>query len=117
MIGLKFSINLRYEAMHHAGDFTFNIHGAQTPRQTIVGEQLPINQPVEPVVYSDPTYGCHYMRLKAEPGLFTVHYDATVDIDQLFIAIDAVDDLANGLMVPRFCTDALSTHGEPATLQ
>src|SRR5579862_5039802 len=80
MIRLKFSIALQYEVADYASDFIFNIHAAQTRSQTVVTEALQISQPVAPVIYTDPTYGSRYMRLKAEPGLLSVRYDATVDI-------------------------------------
>jgi transglutaminase-like putative cysteine protease len=80
MIRLKFSIDLKYEIADYASDFIFNIHAAQTRCQSVVSEALHLSQPVEPVIYTDPTYGSRYMRLKAEPGEFAVRYDATVDI-------------------------------------
>ena len=80
MIRLKFSIDLKYEIVDYASDFVFNIHAAQTRRQTIVTEALHVSQPVTPVVFTDPTHGTRYMRLKAEPGDLTVRYEATVDI-------------------------------------
>ncbi len=79
MIRLKFSIALKYEVVDFASDFIFNIHAAHTRCQTVVNEALNLSQPVEPVVYIDPTYGTRFMRLKAEPGVLTVRYDATVD--------------------------------------
>src|SRR4051812_25434961 len=80
MIRLKFSIDLRYEIADFASDFIFNIHAAHTRCQTVVSEALQISQPVTPVVYIDPTYGSRYMRLRAEPGVLAIRYDATVDI-------------------------------------
>ena len=80
MIRLKFSIGLKYEIADYASDFIFNIHAAHTRCQTVVTEALHISQQVVPVIYTDPTYGTRYMRLKAEPGELTVRYDATVDI-------------------------------------
>ena len=80
MIRLKFSIDLKYEVADYASDFIFNIHAAQTRCQTVVCEALHLSQPVVPVIYTDPTFGTRYMRLKAEPGEFAVRYDATVDI-------------------------------------
>jgi transglutaminase-like putative cysteine protease len=80
MIRLRFSIDLRYEIADFASDFIFNIHAAQTRCQTVVSEALQLSQPVTPVVYIDPTYGSRYMRLRAEPGVLAVRYDATVDI-------------------------------------
>lgn len=80
MIRLKFAIELKYEISDYASDFIFNIHAARTRCQSVVSEQLDLSQPVVPVIYTDPTYGSRYMRLKAEPGLLAVRYDATVDI-------------------------------------
>jgi len=80
MIRLKFSIGLKYEIADYASDFIFNIHAAHTRCQTVVTEALFISQQVTPAIYTDPTYGTRYMRLKAEPGELTVRYDATVDI-------------------------------------
>jgi transglutaminase-like putative cysteine protease len=80
MIRMKFAVDLRYEIADYASDFIFNIHAAKTHCQTLVAEQLQLSQPVVPVIYSDPTYGSRYMRLKAEPGQLAVHYEATVDI-------------------------------------
>ena len=80
MIRLKFSIDLKYEIADYASDFIFNIHAAHTRCQTVVSEALHLSQPVVPVIYTDPTYGTRYMRLKAEPGELAVRYDATVDI-------------------------------------
>jgi transglutaminase-like putative cysteine protease len=80
MIRLKFAIELKYEIADYASDFIFNIHAAQTRCQSVVSEQLHLNQPLVPVIYTDPTYGTRYMRLRAEPGRLAVRYDATVDI-------------------------------------
>src|SRR5258706_2204785 len=79
MIRLKFSIALKYEIADYASDFIFNIHAAHTRCQTVVAEALHISPQVAPAIYTDPTYGTRYMRLKAEPGELAVRYDATVD--------------------------------------
>lgn len=80
MVRMKFAVDLRYEIADYASDFIFNIHAAKTCCQTLVAEQLRLSQPVVPVIYTDPTYGSRYMRLKAEPGQLAVHYEAMVDI-------------------------------------
>ncbi len=80
MIRLTFSIGLQYEVAGYASDFIFNIHAAKTRYQSVVTEALTISQPVAPVIYTDPTYGTRYLRIKAEPGPLAVRYDATVDI-------------------------------------
>ena len=80
MIRLKFSVSLKYEVVDFASDFIFNIHAARTACQTVVDEALHIDQPVVPLMYIDPASGSRFMRLKAEPGVLAVRYDATVDI-------------------------------------
>lgn len=91
MIRLKFDIKLSYEIADSESDFIFNIHAAQTHHQSVVIEQLYLSQPVTPVVYTDPTYGTRYMRLKAASGPLTVCYEATVDISHHF---DSPENLA-----------------------
>ena len=80
MIRLKFAIDLHYEILDNPSDFIFNIHAAQTRCQSVAVEKLSISQPVEAVVYTDPTYGTRYLRVRGDPGNLDVHYEATVDI-------------------------------------
>lgn len=84
MIRLKFAIELAYEIADDASDFVFNIHAAQTPSQSVIAEAVFVSQPVEQVIYTDPTYGSRYMRLRAQPGSLKVRYDTTVDINHHF---------------------------------
>ena len=80
MIRLQFSIALNYDIAHFPGDFIFNIHAAPTSHQTVVWENLLINQPVEHVIYADPACGSRLMRLTANPGPLNIQYSATVDL-------------------------------------
>lgn len=81
MIRLHFSISLHYQIANQASDFIFNIHAARTPHQTVVAESTDINPPSAVPVYTDDICGTRFMRLKADPGLLTVRYEATVDIN------------------------------------
>ena len=81
MIRLNFTIDLKYEIAEAPADFVFNIHAAQTPRQTVVSETLTVSQPVLPQVFVDAASANRYTRLRANPGLLLVSYAATVDID------------------------------------
>lgn len=81
MIRLKFSIALHYEILDNPSDFIFNLHAAQTSCQSVVSEQLTVSQPVETVLYTDPTYGTRYLRTRADPGNLDIRYDAIVDIN------------------------------------
>ena len=80
MIRLKFAIDLHYEILDNPSDFIFNIHAAQTRCQSVVAEQLTVSQPVATVVYTDPTYGTRYLRVRGDPGNLDIHYEATVEI-------------------------------------
>jgi transglutaminase-like putative cysteine protease len=81
MIRLNLSIDLSYEIANQASDFIFNIHAAQTSHQKVVRESLDISQPVLPTVYPDASCGIRFMRLTATPGLLTIRYASTVDIE------------------------------------
>ena len=84
MIRLKFAIELKYEIADNTADFVFNIHAAQTPWQTVVAEAVALSQPVAKTVYTDPTFGSRFMRMRAQPGPLAVRYEATVDIAHHF---------------------------------
>jgi transglutaminase-like putative cysteine protease len=93
MIRLQFAIGLKYEITGSPGDFIFNIHAAQTPSQQVVAEAVALCQQVEPEVYTDPSTGNRYMRVKALPGTLTVRYDATVDITHHFAPVDELGEV------------------------
>jgi transglutaminase-like putative cysteine protease len=81
MVRLNFSIQLEYQIADHPGDFIFNIHAAQTPRQTVVSERLDLNRAVQSTIESDMRHGARFIRMKADPGLLSLRYAATVDIN------------------------------------
>ena len=81
MVRLKFSIALAYEVGQQPCDFIFNLHAARTRSQTVVTESLYISQVLNPDHLVDPELGTRFMRLRAFPGLLSVRYDATVDVD------------------------------------
>ena len=93
MVRLKFSIEIKYEIADYASDFIFNIHAAQTTHQSVIEEQLFISQPIASVIYTDPTYGSRYIRLKASPGLLALRYEATVDIRHRFEAPESLREV------------------------
>jgi transglutaminase-like putative cysteine protease len=80
MIRLRIALELDYEVAEHGCDFIFNIHASHTPRQRVVSEALTLNQPLQPVVQTDPATGNRCLRLRAPPGTLRVSYDATVDL-------------------------------------
>jgi len=80
MIRLQFSINLSYQVLCQPADFIFNIHAAPTTRQTIVSESLSISQPVPSTINYDPILHHRLLRLRANPGLLQIAYQADVEI-------------------------------------
>ena len=83
MIRLKFSIELHYSVLQSGADFIFSIHAAQTAQQTVVSEMLTLNQTLPHSLYTDPLTHTRYLRLKADAGPLTVHYEATVDLNHV----------------------------------
>jgi transglutaminase-like putative cysteine protease len=93
MVRMSFTIGLHYEIADLEADFIFNIHAAHTSRQSVVSEQLTLSQPLQPEIYTDPTYGSRYMRLKAGAGILDVNYQATVAISHYFAAPDTLAEI------------------------
>jgi transglutaminase-like putative cysteine protease len=100
MIKLKFSISLCYEIANQPSDFIFNIHAAQTNHQLVVTDSIVINQPLVPQVYLDSTSGVRIMRLKANPGLLTINYSATVDIDHHIESPSLIEEVPIATLPP-----------------
>lgn len=80
MIRIELQVELSYEIDCYGADFIFNVHAAHTACQTISAEHLQLSQPVLPQIYTDPSSGNRYMRLRALPGPFKLVYTATVDL-------------------------------------
>jgi transglutaminase-like putative cysteine protease len=80
MIRLQFSVNLSYQIIGQPADFIFNIHAAPTAHQTIVTESMIISQPVASTIYYDPILHHRLLRLRANPGLLKIAYQADVVI-------------------------------------
>jgi transglutaminase-like putative cysteine protease len=80
VIRIEFQLELHYEIDAQGADFVFNVHAAQTPRQTVSGEQLSLSQPVATHIHTDPFTGSRHLRLRAAPGPLHLSYAATVDL-------------------------------------
>lgn len=93
MVRLKLFIELQYEIIDCVSDFIFNIHATQTQCQSLVMENLQVSQPVDVTLFTDPTHGNRYARLRALPGQLKVRYDAVVDINHHIAAPDSVHEV------------------------
>jgi transglutaminase-like putative cysteine protease len=80
MLRLEFSTELGYEVLGTACDFIFNVQAAYTPRQFVVNESLSLSQNLAYTVFTDPATKSRFLRLRAEPGPFTLRYQATVEL-------------------------------------
>ena len=81
MVRLELVLTLEYEVIGpHGADFIFNIHAARTEHQTILREQLTLNQPVNTDIATDPATSTRWMRLQARPGPLQIRYEACLDV-------------------------------------
>lgn len=94
MVHLKFSIRLTYEILGTPADFIFNIHAAATVRQTVLGENLQVSQPVALVLRPAPAASHRLLRLRAQPGSLHIDYRAEVLIDHCIAAPENIAESA-----------------------
>jgi transglutaminase-like putative cysteine protease len=80
VIRLEFSIELDYEIEPPSSDFIFSIHAAKTPYQTLVSENLYVNQNIGLTMYVDPVAHTRLLRLNALPGFLKLNYSGIVDL-------------------------------------
>lgn len=81
MIRLNLEIALYYDVGAQGADFVFNIHAAQTPRQTVLSETLTIGPMVKSHLHTEPSTSTRFLRLHAERGPLAVRYQAVVQLD------------------------------------
>ena len=94
MVRLKFSIHLRYDILNSPADFIFNIHAAETARQTILSETLEINQAVPFYCKKNASLPNRVLRLQALPGLLSLNYQAEVLINHHIVKPASLRELA-----------------------
>ncbi len=63
------------------------------PRQSIKVESLNISQPVSSSIHFDPVLHNRLLRLRAEPGILTVNYQAEVDINHRIDAPECIGEV------------------------
>jgi transglutaminase-like putative cysteine protease len=86
MIKLKLALELNYDIAQHGCDFVFNIHAAHTPCQSVVAENLQLNQALAWDIYRAPDSGNRYLRLHGNAGSLKVQYSATVALTHFMTA-------------------------------
>lgn len=85
-VKMEFEIVLDYSVDSLSADFIFNIHAAKTDAQTVLNEQLFINQTLSSNVQVDSATGNRWLRFQAQQGPLTVSYTATVLLDHTITA-------------------------------
>lgn len=80
-VKLELKIELNYCVDTYGADFIFNIHAAHTLYQTILVENLQINQPINYQLNTDPISDNRYLRLTAYPGNLKITYTATIKLN------------------------------------
>ena len=81
MVRFELSTQLSYEIFDAPCSFIFNIEAAHTPRQQVLRESLQLPPGVIADRYTDPVSQSRFLRLSADPGLFTLNYSATLELD------------------------------------
>ena len=94
MVRLQFSIDLNYDITDFSCDFILNVHAAQTPAQSVVGESLAISQGVTSNLFTDPLTHARFVRFKASSGPLLVRYQATVDLNHFTAQPDQIAEVA-----------------------
>ena len=81
MVRFELSTQLSYEISGAPCSFIFNIEAAHTPRQVVLSESLQLPPGMVADRYTDPVTHSRFLRLSANPGLFTLNYSATLELD------------------------------------
>jgi transglutaminase-like putative cysteine protease len=90
MVRIKFFIELRYEIITFPADFILNVHAAQTASQSLLSDELTVTPEGGIALCADPTSGNRYARMRAQPGLLNIRYEAIVEIAHHFESPDKV---------------------------
>lgn len=94
MIRLELSVELAYEVEDDAGaDLILNVQAAQTACQSVGHERLLLSQSVTPAQATDPTTASRFLRVHADPGPFTLRYEALVDIRHDLTEPDGLEEV------------------------
>lgn len=101
MVRIELTIDLQYQVGAPGADFVFNIHGAQTPCQTVHQERLDINQSLLPQIYTDTTTHTRYLRMSALPGDLRLTYHAVIDLNQHFAIPSDVPEIPVSRLPPE----------------
>jgi transglutaminase-like putative cysteine protease len=92
----KVECHLDYEVQAAGTPFVFNIEAQRRAGQTVVEEQLSLSQDLTPERITLPESGNRYLRIQADQGKLTVHYQAVVDLAPLEVVPAEVREMPAG---------------------
>lgn len=81
---LAYEVELSYLVLTAGADFIFNVQAARTAQQLVLGEELSFTPGIATQEYVAPDTQGRYLRLRADAGLLTLKYSATVEISHHF---------------------------------
>jgi len=93
VVKIEFEISLFYSVNDPRCDFIFNIHAANTPAQSVVNENLFLDQNVPSHLIEDPATGNRWLRFSANSGPLSIRYQAAVAIDHLLLPPEQVQEV------------------------
>jgi transglutaminase-like putative cysteine protease len=78
---IRYKVELQYEVLAPT-DFIFNVHAACTPQQRVLDESASVSPQSPLKLETEPSTGNRLLRTVApDPGPFTVHYEARVEVE------------------------------------
>lgn len=81
---MAYEVDLSYLVQAAGSDFIFNVQAARTQVQTVLKEELWVTPGLVTQEYIDPATHGRFLRLRADPGVVSLRYSATVEIAHHF---------------------------------
>lgn len=112
MVRINIDILLEYQISGPSADFIFNIQPSNYGHQSVVAEELYINQAIPITKHVDASNGNRTLRLRANPGPLIVRSQSVVEINHLLIYRDQISEISLGslpqstlqfLLPSRYC--------------
>ena len=94
MVRINIDILLQYQVTGPSADFIFNIQPSNFGHQSVISEELHINQDVLVTKHVEPHSGSRTLRLRAKPGPLIVHSKSIVEINHLVTCSMVIAEIA-----------------------
>ena len=93
MVRINVDIALQYDVGPSGADFIFNIQPSNFGHQTVISDELSVNQPVPIIKHTDSLTGNRTLRLHAEPGRLQIQTTSLVEINHLMVEGNTVGEM------------------------